>query len=158
MLLCNYVFLPPLEPLLALPSPSVAAASLTSTIVVVVLVIDIVVVVVAIVAIHHMTNLSVLQASLLASARRRAWRVVTPLALATVDPEEVNVASLHLHHLRALLSLLHCHEHNAVTLHVPLTIFSLHLVLRWGNHACRHGPWVGVPVHFQFSCTTCGSP
>ena len=32
---------------------------------------------------------------LLASARR-AWRVVTPLTLVTVDPEEVDVASLHL--------------------------------------------------------------
>jgi hypothetical protein len=38
MLLYNYVFLPPLEPLLALPPPSVAVAttSLTSAIVVVV--------------------------------------------------------------------------------------------------------------------------
>ena len=112
MLLCNYVFPPPQEPLLALPSPSAAAASLTSTIVVVVLVIDIVVVVVAVVAVHRVTNLSVLRVSLLESARRRAWRVVTPLALATVNPKEVNVASLHLHfRLRALLSLLHCHEH-----------------------------------------------
>ena len=70
--------------------------------------------------------------SLLASGRRRAWRVVTPLALlATVGPKEIGVPALHLHfRLRPLLRLLHCHEHYAVTLHVPLTFFVLDLVLR----------------------------
>jgi hypothetical protein len=84
MLLWNYVFLPPLEPLLALPSPSVAATvtptSLTSAVVILVLIVNIAVVV------HHVPILSILRASLLVLARR-AWRVVTPLTLGTVDPE-----------------------------------------------------------------------
>ena len=92
MLLWNHVFLPPLELLLALPSPSVvvAAASLTSAVLVVVLVVVDVVVVV-----HRVPILPILLSSLLASARR-AWRVITPLTLVTVDPKEVDVASLHL--------------------------------------------------------------
>ena len=91
MLLWNHVFLPPLELLLALPSPSVAvaAASLTSAVLVVVLVVDVVVVV------HRVPILPILLSSLLALARR-AWRVITPLTLVTVDPKEVDVASLHL--------------------------------------------------------------
>ncbi len=91
MLLWNHVFLPPLELLLALPSPSVvvAAASLTSAVLVVVLAVDVVVVV------HRVPILPILLSSLLASARR-AWRVITPLTLVTVDPKEVDVASLHL--------------------------------------------------------------
>ncbi len=113
MLLRNYEFLPPLEPLLVLPSPSVAvaAASLTSAIIVVV---DVVV--------HRVP---ILQLSLLASARRRAWRVITPLALlATVDPEEVDVAS-HYFQLRLspLLHLPHRDKHDTVALYVPLTLF-----------------------------------
>ena len=100
MLLWNHVFLPPLELLLALPSPSVvvAAASLTSAVLVVVLVVDVVVVV------HRVPILPILLSSLLALARR-AWRVITPLTLVTVDPEEVDVASLHLEF--SLCALLH---------------------------------------------------
>jgi len=132
MLLWNYEFLPPLEPLLALPSPSVAvaAASLTSAIIVV----DDVVV-------HRVP---ILRSSLLASARRRAWRVVTPLALlATVDPEEVDVASRHFQlRLSPLLRLPHRDKHDTVALL---------------GQSCL-STRVGVPVHFQLSCTTCGSP
>ena len=64
-------------------------------------------------------------------AMRRAWSVVTPLALATVDdPEEVNVASRHFQfRLCPLLRLLHCHDHDTVALHVPHTSFIPHLVL-----------------------------
>ena len=120
MLLWNYEYLPPLEPLLALPPPSVAvaAASLTSAIIVVV---DVVV--------HRVP---ILRSSILASARRRAWRVVTPLALlATVDPEEVDVASRHFQlRLSPLLRLPHRDKHDTVALHVPLTPFVFHPVLR----------------------------
>jgi hypothetical protein len=118
MLIWNYEFLPPLEPLLALPPPSVAVALRTSAIIVVV---DVIV--------HHMP---ILRLSLLASARRRAWRVVTPLALlATVDPEEVDVTSrLFQLHLSPLLCLPHRDKHDTVALHVPLFLFVFHPVLR----------------------------
>ncbi len=96
--------LPPLVITLSLPSPSVAvaAASLTSAVVVVVIV-------VVLVVFHPAPILPVLRASLLASATRRARRrVVTPLTLATVDPEEVDVASrnlqLRLRHSSAFLT------------------------------------------------------
>ena len=82
MLLWNYVFLPPLEPLLALPSPSLAAAaadaaSFTSAVVVLVLVVDVIIVV------HRVPILPILRSSLLALARK-AWRAITPMTLATV--------------------------------------------------------------------------
>ena len=75
--------------------------------------------------------------SLLASARRRAWRVGIPLALllAPVDPEEVNIAALHLHfRLRPLLlRLLHFTVTSTMqshcTCHSPFLSFTL--VLRW---------------------------
>ena len=114
MLLCNYVYLPLLEPLLVLPSPSVAIAttSLTSAIVIVV---D------AVVVVHRVPILPILRSSLLA-LMRRAWRVITPLTLATVDPIEVDVASHHLQfRLCLLLRLPCCYYHDTVALHVPLT-------------------------------------
>jgi hypothetical protein len=89
---CNYELLLPLEPLLAHPSPSAAAA--TTPVVSPTLLTSIVVVVAVVVLIAH--RMPLLQAPLLASAKR-AWRVVAPLALAADDPELVNVATLHLH-------------------------------------------------------------
>ena len=113
-----------LEALLALPPPSATATLLASTIAVVVLV------VLLLAAAVHRVCVPLL--SLLASARRRAWWVaVTPLALATIDPKEVHVAVLHLQlHLRLLLCLPHRHDHDSVALHVPITSFIPHLVLR----------------------------
>ena len=71
--------------------------------------------------------------SLLASARRRAWRAVTPLALllATIDPKEVNIAALHLHFRLSplLLLLLHFTVTSTMqphcTCHSPFLSFTL---------------------------------
>ncbi len=124
MLLCNYVFLSPLVITLTLPPPSstvAAAASLTSAIIVIV---DVVV--------HRVpTILPILRSSLLATTRR-AWRVVTPLALATVDPKEVDVASPDLQlRLRPLLRLLDRDNHDTIALHFILTSFVFYPVPRW---------------------------
>ncbi len=57
----------------------------------------------------------------------RAWRAITPLTLATVDPKEFDVAALHLQfHLRPLLRLPHRDKQDTVTLNVPLTSFVFH--------------------------------
>ena len=151
MLLCNYVFLPPLVPPLPFPS-SVATVSPPS---VFVLVVVIVVVVVVVIVVVHLVPCCWWQ-SLLALATRRAWRAVTPLALATVDPEEVDVASRHFQfRLRPLLRLLHCHDHDTVALHVPHTSFIPHLVL---HRIISLLMAVGVPVHFHLCRTTCSLP
>ncbi len=105
MLLCNYVF--------------VTAASNHSYAPAIVVVVD--------VGGHRMpTILPILRSSLLASMRR-AWRVVTPLTLTTVDPEEVDVASHDLQlRLRPFLRLPPRDNHNTVALHLILTFFIPH--------------------------------
>ena len=118
-----------LFPLLALPPPSAAATLLSLASAIAVVAVAILVVLLLAAAVHRV---HVPLLSFLASARRRAWWV-TPLALAlaTVDPKEVHVATLHLQlRLRPLLRLPHRHEHDAVALHVPNTSFIPHLILR----------------------------
>ena len=134
MLLCNYVFLLPLVPPLLFPSSvaTVSSPSVSVVLLVVDLVRELLLVVDIIVVVVHLVPCCWWR-SLLALAMRRAWSVVTPLALATVDdPEEVNVASRHFQfRLCPLLRLLHCHDHDTVALHVPHTSFIPHLVLCW---------------------------
>jgi hypothetical protein len=80
-----------LVPPLALPSSVATVSSPSVVLLVVVLVRELLLVVVVIIVVHLVP--CCWWRSLLASAARRAWRAVTPLAMATVDPEEVDIAS-----------------------------------------------------------------
>jgi hypothetical protein len=118
MLLCNYVLFMTLKTSLALPSATATAnvspALLASASVVILAVVVLVV---------HLKPL--LQFSLPASGRR-GWRVA--LALAAVDPKEVIKAALELQLTpNLILCTLHSDEHNAVALHMPLTL-NLHTI------------------------------
>ncbi len=135
MVQCNYVLTPTLKSFLALPSASAAAtvspALLTSTSVVIV----------AVVLVVHLMPL--LQYPLPASGRR-GWRVV--LALAAVDPREVNKAAFYLQLTHnTILRTLYCDEHDAVALHVPLT---MHL----------HTIWCGIVEFIDSDGDSCTLP
>ncbi len=111
MLLCNYVLTLTLKNTLALPSTSapvdVSPALLASTSVVIV----------AFVLVIHLVPLLRFPLPVLG---RRGRRVV--LALAAVDPKEVNKAAIHLQLTGdTILCTLKCNQHDAVALPVPLT-------------------------------------
>jgi hypothetical protein len=114
MLLCNYVLTPTLKTTLVLPSASFSVAISPA------LLASASVVIVAVILVIHRVPL--LQISLPASGRRgrRGRRVI--LALASVEPKEVNEAALYLQLTHnTIIRTLYCDEHNAVALRVPLT-------------------------------------
>jgi hypothetical protein len=122
MLLCNYVLTPTLKSTLALPSASVAAAVSPT------LLSSAFVIIIAVVLVIHLMPL--LRFPLPASGRR-GWRVI--LALAAVNPKEVNKATIHLQLTRdMILCTLNCDKHDAVALPVPLTPH-LHMICRWSG-------------------------
>jgi hypothetical protein len=123
MLLRNYVLFVTLETSLALPS-TIATANVSPALLAFASAsVDIAAVVVLIV---HLVSL--LQFPLPALGRRD-WRVI--LALAAVNPKQVDEAALD-HQLTPdlILCTLHSDEHNAVALHMPLTL-NLHTILHW---------------------------
>jgi hypothetical protein len=118
MLLCNYVLTLTLKTTLALPSAS-AAATVSPA-----LLASASVIIVAVVLILHFVPLLRFP---LPALGRRGWRVI--LALAAVNPKEVNKAAFYLqltHNM--ILRTLYCDEHDAVALRVPLT---MHLHTIW---------------------------
>ncbi len=119
MLLCNYVLFLTLETSLALPSTT-AAANLSPA-----LLASASVVIVAVVLVIHL--MSLLRFPLPAPGRR-GRRVV--LALAAVYPKQVNIAAFDLQLTPdSILCNLHNDEHDAVALHMPLTM-NLHTIWR----------------------------
>ncbi len=117
MLLCNYVLFLTLETSLALPSTT-AAANVSPA-----LLASASVVIVAVILVIYL--MSLLQFPLPASGRR-GQRFV--LALAAVNPKQVNVAAFDLQLTPdSILCTLHSDEHDAVAQHMPLTM-NLHTI------------------------------